>query len=323
MITPLLFFRHSLVAKNINVKSAILSVRILLFFLFLNHNLLGQTINGKVLDANTLSTAPYSTLEIKGKGIGWVSDSMGSFSLEIPKDIISENDTLLIRSLGFNSAEVVLKNILNITTIEFKLKPSIFQLDSIVIKPKNSSFIKGVTLEKTQVNYRIKDYSQIAVYMDNDDGLKAVIQNVSFFISREGKPEAPFRIRFYELQEDGSPGRDVTKENIIVTPKKGNAWFKVDVSKYKILVPKEGYFVAMEWIFTDKKYYFDTLIHGENLRSYGQILGKILNEKITPNSWVYTLGYGWLKHDAPSKYQSQGKTTFYNAMINSEIKPIE
>ena len=227
------------------MKSAILLFNFTLFFLSINNTLLGQTINGRVLDAKTLNTAPYSTLEIKGKGIGWVCDSMGSFILEIPKDRISANDTLLIRSLGFNPAEVVLKNILNEKSIEFKLKPSIFQLDSVVIKPKNNSFIKGVTLEKTRVNYRIKDYSQIAVYMDNDDDLKAIIQNVSFFVSSEGKPKTPFRIRFYELQQDGSPGRDLIQESIIVTPKKGNAWFKIDVSKYKILVPKEGYFVAM------------------------------------------------------------------------------
>lgn len=321
MRTYFLFIRQSIIAKNTNVNTAILFLRILSFFLFLNPDLLGQTINGRVLDTNTLNTAPYSTLEIKGKGIGWVSDSMGSFTLEIPKDKISENDTLLIRSLGFNSSEVLVKNILNKTSIEFKLKPSIFQLDSIIVKPKNNSFIKGVTLEKMQVNYRIKDYSQITVYMDNDEGLKAIIQNVSFFISREGKPKAPFRIRFYEVQEDGSPGRDLTKESIIVTPKKGNAWFKIDVSKYKILVPKEGYFVAMEWIFTEKKYYFDTLIQGKNWRSYGQILGKIFNEKTVPHSWIYTLGNGWLKQDKPSKFQS--KTAFYNAMINSEIKPIE
>lgn len=321
MRTPLFFIRYSLITKNTKVNTAILFIRILLFFLFLNHNLFGQTINGRVLDAQTLNSAPYSTLEIKGKGIGWVSDSMGSFSLEIPKDKISENDTLLIRSLGFSSTEVVLKNILNKPSIEFKLKPSIFQLDSIIIKPKNNSFIKGVTTEKTRASYGLREWAQIAVYMDNDEGLKAIIQNVSFFISKNGNPKTPFRIRIYGLQEDGSPGRDLIQENIIVTPKKGNAWFKVDVSKYKILVPKEGYFVAMEWIFTDRKYYYDTLILGKYVKGYGQCLGRMFNEKVIPNSWVYRLGYNWLKDE--QIFNRQNKILNFNAMINSEIKPIE
>lgn len=303
------------------MKLVILLFNLLLFFFTLSNKLLGQTINGRVLNAQTLNNAPYSTLEIKGKGIGWVSDSTGSFTLEIPRDRITENDTLLVRSLGFYTSEVILKNILTEKTIEFKLKPSIFQLDSIVIKPKNNSFLKGIYKESTKANYGVREWMQIAVYMDNDEGLKAIIQNVSFFISGEGKPKAPFRIRFYEQQEDGSPGRDLTQESIIVTPKKGNAWFKVDVSKYKILVPKEGYFVAMEWIFTDKKYYSETIILGNKVKSYGQLLGRVFDEKMKPNSWVYRLGTKWEKDDEPFKFQ--GKITFFNEMINSEIKPIE
>lgn len=60
MKTSLLFIRLSIISKNTDAKTAILFIRILLFFLFLNHNLLGQTINGRVLDANTLNIAPYS-----------------------------------------------------------------------------------------------------------------------------------------------------------------------------------------------------------------------------------------------------------------------
>lgn len=306
----------------INMKSTILLLNFIIFFLLLNNKLLGQTITGRILDAKTLNTAPYSTLEIKGKGIGWVSDSMGNFILEIPKDKISDNDTLLIRSLGFISAEVMVKNILTEKSIEFKLKPSIFQLDTIVVKPKNNSFIKGVKNETTRADYGVKAWMQIAVYMDNDEELKAIIQNVSFFISSTGKPKTPFRIRFYEKQEDGSPGRDLTQESIIVIPKKGGyTWFKVDVSKHKILVPKEGYFVGMEWIFTDKKYYYDTEILGNKITSYGQCLGRVFDEKIIPNSWTYKLGDRWRKDDEPFKFQ--GKITFFNAMINSEIKAIE
>jgi hypothetical protein len=272
----------------------------IVFLLILNNKILSQTISGRVLDAKTLSTAPYSTLEIKGKGIGWVTDSIGNFILEIPKDIISENDTLLIRSLGFSSTEVLLKSVLNNTSIEIKLRPSIFQLDTIIIKPKANSFIKGVTVEKAKANSGSSEWGQVAVYMDNEDEVKGIIQNVSFFISSRGKPKAPFRIRFYERQDDGSPGRDLIQENIIATPQKGNMWFKVDVSKYKIIVPKEGYFVAMEWIFTDKR---------------------IFDEKIVPNTWMYNLGNKWVKDDEPFKFQ--GKITFFNDLINSEIKPIE
>lgn len=303
------------------MKSATLFFNLILFFFTLSNKLLAQTINGRVLDAQTLNVAPYSTLEIKGKRIGWVCDSMGNFTLEIPKDKISENDILIIRSLGFSSAEVLLKSILTETTIEFKLKPSIVHLDTFVVKPKNNSFFKGVNKNIERASSGSSEWGQIAMYMNNDDGIKAIIQNVSFFISIKGKPKTPFRIRFYEQQEDGSPGRDLTQESIIVTPNKGNSWFKVDVSKYKILVPKEGYFVAMEWIFTDKKYYYEIPILGKQVRNYGQCLGNIFGEEVVPITWIYRLGDKWFKHDEPFKFE--GKINFFNNMINAEIKPIE
>lgn len=302
------------------MKSKIFSW-IFLSFLLNNNKVIGQIINGRVIDSKTLNAACYSTLEIKGKGIGWVTDSLGSFSIEIIKDKISEYDTLLIRSLGYSSATVIVKNILTESSIEFKLNPLVFQLDSIIIRPKNNSILKGVFVEKGDGYSGCREWLQKAVYMDNDEGIKAIVQNVSFFIPKDGKPKTPFRIRFYEVKEDGSPGEDLTRESIIVNAKKGGAWLKVDVSKYKIVVPKNGYFVAMEWIFTDKKYYYEILISDKKYVSYGQCLGRISNEGIIPNSWTYELGNRWRKIDKTSKIQ--GKMIHYNQLINSEIKPIE
>jgi CarboxypepD_reg-like domain len=303
------------------MKRKFLVFYIIFLILATNNKIFGQTINGKVLDAKTLNTAPYSTLEIKGKGIGWVSDSIGHFTIEIPRDKTSENDTLLIRSLGFTPTEVILKNILKESSLEIKLKPSFFQLDTIVVKPKNTSLVKGVTTASSRVSSASREWGQEALYIENEEEIKAIIQNVSFFILATGKPKAPFRIRFYDKLEDGSPGKDLIQENIIVTPQQGNTWFKIDVSKYKILVPKEGYFVAMEWIFTAKKYYYDIPVLGKKTIVYGQCLGKISDEKIIPNSWTYSLGDKWRKIDEP--FKRQGKIVFFNVMINSEIKPIE
>lgn len=138
---------------------------IFLFFFLINTQLIGQTISGRVIDAISLNPAPYSTLEVKSKGIGWVSDSMGSFSLEITEGKISESDTLLIRSLGYISASVMVKNILNKTSIEFKMKPIVFLLDSIIIKPKSTSFLKGVNVEKGDGYSSCKEWLQKAVYI--------------------------------------------------------------------------------------------------------------------------------------------------------------
>jgi len=59
-----------------------------------------------------------------------------------------------------------------------------------------------------------------------------------------GDVTAPFRIKLYAIDTSGAPGEEITKDIIIVSAKKNNAWFDVDISAYCIEDPDSGFFVS-------------------------------------------------------------------------------
>ena len=75
------------------------------------------------------------------------------------------------------------------------------------------------------------------------------IRTVSFFIGENGIPKEPFRIRIYRADgPNHSPGTNLLTESIVVKAPGGGQWFTVDITNYIVEAPREGFFVAMEWL---------------------------------------------------------------------------
>jgi len=174
-------------------------------------------------------------------------------------------------------------------------------------------------VEYTKSWYNLRNWSQVAVFMENNDKVKGIIKQVSFYISKNPAFKAPFRIRIYKVNKDGSPGEDLIFENIIHSAKRKNKWLEIDVSHYRIPIPLGGYFVAMEWIYTNNKFFYIQEIGDEKKQVYGQCLGNTLcelsgNQQIT---WLYALGKGWRKDNRT--YEILKKQYGRNALITSKV----
>lgn len=63
---------------------------------------------------------------------------------------------------------------------------------------------------------------------------------------------AKFNLRIYGVSKDGSPGNLIYNENIIGIAKKGNRKTKVDIHNLNIEFPKEGFFLAFEWLLIEE-----------------------------------------------------------------------
>ena len=268
------------------------------------------SISGLIRDSTTNQPIPYSTVEIMGKGKGTATNSSAFFSFSFTSDNI--NDTLLFRALGYYDKSIQMQKLQFDSTNTISLKPKIYPLQEVTVSHQSDisqTRVLGNYDKKVYSGWHMQNWMQVAVYIENDDNSSAIIDNVSFYIRKEGKPRTPFRIRIYAVDSiSGNPGEELLKENLIVKPKK-SGWFTKDVSKYQINVPINGYFVAMEWINAGKKYYYFTKIRENKIRNYGQALGNQCANEDQKNTWVYTLGYGWNKG-------SYG----INALITSRIK---
>ena len=204
------------------------------------------------------------------------------------------------------------------------MTPLSYQLPEVNVIPHNNceTTLTGINTKSNGVFFQDVGY-QLSVYCKNESPLKkSVISKVRFKIRNEGKPNAPFRIHIYNVNlKDTTPSHELLSENLIVSsPKKG--WFIINVEKYNIQVPQEGFFVAMEWIYTDDSYFYMDELTRKKYRSqkYGQVLGAIQSSEIDNYTYIKTLGGKWIKYIFPF-LKEQGIS--YHALIGAEITTCE
>jgi len=86
--------------------------------------------------------------------------------------------------------------------------------------------------------------------MEGSKNVKGIIKTVGFFLTnghgmfKGGDVTTPFRIRLFDVDSNGMPGKEITKDSIIVSAKKEWAWFDADISAWHIPTPDSGFFVS-------------------------------------------------------------------------------
>ena len=74
----------------------------------------------------------------------------------------------------------------------------------------------------------------------------AVLKDFSVYISNESDVVIPFRIKIYEVKENGYPGRLLINKSIIISNYKRGGWNKFDLSNFEIYIPNDGFFIGIE-----------------------------------------------------------------------------
>ena len=240
-------------------------------------------ISGKIYNIKTKQPIQYVSVELLDKNKGALSDKLGFFTIN--SNDISANDSLSLRLIGYQSKKFMISDILNNQIDSFFLVPISYQLPEVNVTSQNNceTTLTGINTKSNGVFFQDVGY-QLSVYCKNKSQLKnSVISKVRFKIRNEGKHNAPFRVHIYN-----------------------------------ILAPKEGFFVAMEWIYTDDSYFYMDELTRKKYRSqkYGQVLGAIESSKLDNYTYIKSLGGKWHKFIFPF-LQEEGKS--YNALIGAEI----
>jgi|GEM_PF-527490 len=279
-------------------------------------------VQGQILDDSTNVAIPFSTVAVKGKGIGVATGVDGRFDLTIQE--YAKNDSLVFRSLGYKDYCVLLDSFLretgNEAEVEVKLAPVSFNLREIVVLPTKEEETFGVLSDfTTGTAYSHTAGAQLAIFIPNDKGNKGVIKSVSyFFTGKKRKPTAPFRIRVLEADQNGRPGKDLLLKSVVVNAPKSDEWFTVNLEEYNLPFPENGYFAGLELIYTDKKYQFKVrppgLTRKKKIACQGPVLG-LVKTKEPSNRWTGRIGRGFGNFD----YEHKGGYR-YNHMIKSTVK---
>lgn len=254
------------------MKSQNILIMIGLFWLFIldTH---AQVLTGQIISLPDTMLVPFASLTTQNHIWGQNAGEDGTFIL----DNLREGDTLIVSSLGHYEARIPYNELRDDMKIYLNVRP--IQLAEVKIRKDEhyKDIWLGSKLQSTKSGTGHPSYQsmqEIALWVPNYIQSEGYIDKVGYWIMNSGKSKTPFRVRIYEY-DHGMPGEDLLKENLVVHAKRGGAWLDVDISKYNIPFPTDGFFVSMEWLLVpDKKYYFDVRWpNGKVTREFGQGAG--------------------------------------------------
>ena len=278
------------------------------FLLFLSFSLSAQ-IRGVVKDSISGEPISYVNIWVENETIGTTSEANGSFSLDI-----KEEKMLVFSALGYQTKKISSKE----ETIY--LKPIAYELREVVVESRkrtnkikignfkkgNIKVFYGAGIQPTIIAKKIEFTDEIANY--------PYIKEINFFSWCQIK-KAKIILRFFELDSDGKPGKDYLDEVIIIEVKKGKQINKVELENFNIKIPKEGIYIAFEWMIVEEnKYTYEYSLNEENNKikykdgvNYQPTIGTIPSDKST--SWHFSKG-NWF---------ARNKYTDSNLMVTNYI----
>ena len=126
------------------IKSKLRLAVLTAFLQFLFGYLQGQTITGRVMDAENKQPLSYVNIGIPGKNVGTVSNSNGEFKLSVPEK--NSNDTVKFSIIGYlNYTESITDLKARPAETEVYLKKTIYQLKEVIISAHNFKEVIGNT----------------------------------------------------------------------------------------------------------------------------------------------------------------------------------
>lgn len=284
-----------------------------------------RILTGIVCDQRTKNVLPYCAVQLNRTFRGCISDRSGRFYIELDKAEL--NDSVIFSMLGYEPDTVSVEHVLKWSDYKIYLKPTTYEIDHVEINSKSGAFTrmgnKGFLTSGSI--YMDTHGQQTALFIGNEHNKVGRTVKVSYYLSKKGNTMAPFRVRIYSRDTlNNLPGEDLLKEMVVVTPGENEqGWFDVNISRFNVIFPEEGLFIAMEGVYPDDYenvytgYEFitsnvsginTTEINDLDLVSFGQRLG--YNRKGENCTWHYSITGEW--------FQVNKKN--FNAMIAAEIK---
>ncbi len=211
----------------------------------------------------------------------FITDENGKF--EIPNNTI---DSIEVSSLGYK------KRIYKIILDTIYLDNDQNQLSEVIISTKTKiknqlSFFEKLNSFETNFSWNNK----AAIYIPKSNGSSEYIKNLLFAVSDFGGVKnlkfLPFKINLYTVDSLGLPSKPILEEDILVTKTDTENWTKVDISKFKTVIPDEGIFVVFI-ILAEKDYPTDFVNSKYGLISAVPALRAYkYNDKYVRKSYLY------------------------------------
>ncbi|HUH25003.1 MAG TPA: carboxypeptidase-like regulatory domain-containing protein [Flavobacterium sp.] len=263
--------------------------KLMFLLVFTSLNVLGQ-ISGKVVNAQHQPIALTNIWVLDGSD-GATTDSLGLFSIptalakdtlvfnasgyKIFKQEVEKTDTIVLESYKIPQPELIVypEKYLHHTVGNAHYENMYFQ-------PGNVPYMYGRFFENTQEIKEVQYIDKIIVYT------KSAVAN------------ATIKIRLMRLDVYGCPSDDLLVEPILASIKRGTKKNLIQVLKYNVKLPKEGVFVAVEWLLTENNQFrLANFVKGDGLFQDYRYQPDVMNNKVEKaSSFRYMYGE-WFPND--------------------------
>ena len=278
-------------------------------------NLLSQSpahsVSGYVLDA--VSKQPLPGIPIAKNGAQTTSANNGFFRLNYPaaaQKRYSRNglEELAVELPGYAGRAYIPAETTQLITLPLLRNPYRFPPGG-YLRPADSAHVSPCTspwegLPGSQRAFLIQDSN-----IRQSRKLRAI----TFRIGRDGFVREPFRVLIYRYSGLEQPPGEVllTGSYQILTPTEG--LFSFDLSSYEVILPANGFFLALEYATGSDSFYFVPYMVG-----YTPI-GPILRPPYAfadTRTWAYVLNKGWQRIPA-----AQTCWPLYESALSVEVEP--
>lgn len=270
---------------------------------FLSAAVYSSPIKIKGIIKNSANGKPvsFANIAIVEAEKGTTSDYNGLFELRI--DSMDLTRMLNISCLNYQDFKIKLSKLSTEKNNEILLETLSYEIPEILIaaKKEKQKEIALNKLKKSEINGLLtcdnlpKMYARYFPYESRFDEVK-FIQSIRIgFRGDQQNRKSKVRIRILS-NDSNMPGQDILHDELILLAKSGI--HKADISKYAIRMPKEGVFIAVEWLIIEENKYdwvtYNQLKIKKTEIKYGPILGA--NYYQESNTWLYWAGR-WEKYE--------------------------
>ncbi|MDY8136171.1 carboxypeptidase-like regulatory domain-containing protein [Aquimarina sp. 2201CG5-10] len=227
--------------------------------LFLAQFIYGQTYSIK--DSVQNSPVSYATISF-GNGNGSFADADGQFKFS--KKWYPDIDSLYISAIGYKELAVSVNNL----SKNIQLLQDVSELKEVLITAERKRKYKTKKRPSTIHDNYFKCWlptveSEIAVFFTRDPDKSTKIASVYLPVKMENSNRNStrkqsfstlFKMQFYSNNK-GTPGKRLSYDDIIFNiTNKDKSNFELDISEYKVYIPKEGIFVSIQVLgYADKQ----------------------------------------------------------------------
>ena len=218
------------------------------YFVFLLFTLsLSAQIKGVVKDSISGKPIPYVNICVQDENIFATTEEDGTFIINIKED-----KNLIFSALGFKKE--IIKSFNN---IEVKLQHDEYELDEVVIsKILQTEEIQIGNYDSNGFRIGLGNINSAVFFMPDAKMLQHPFLKQIKFQTKSDIEIAKIRIRILYTNKDESPGESIIDKEIIVSVKKGKNKNIVDISEYRLKIPKEGFFISFEKLLIEENKYF-------------------------------------------------------------------